>query len=256
MAAHNPRLSDSGFTIVELALVMVIIGLLGGAALKAQEMIANARMSSTVTQVQSYQRAVGIFHDSYLAIPGDFNAAQLCLKNCAAADSCFNGNGDGAVGANADAWQDVDVAINSENAQLWRHLALSDLIDGVLVVGSQTGFGLSQPVARPAAGFFARQANAAAGLPDGLVLVLRAGATGQWESGGSKAMALAPKDAAKIDRKIDDGYAFSGYAYAVSDGRSDGCGDANAGSNGQDGYDEASVVRSCDMIFKLWPAPL
>ena len=250
--AHRSR--EAGFTLVELALVLTIMGLLAGGVLKAQEMIANSRVTTTIAQVQAYQRAVGIFHDSYLAIPGDFNAAQSCLRDCTAGTQCYNGNGNGVVGTSAAAWATVDAAITSENAQMWRHLALADLTQGVTTSGSETGFGVSHPASRIAGGFHARQADLVTGLPDGLVLVMRADPQGTW-LGGSRGMAIAPKDAAKIDRKIDDGYAFSGYTYAISSGHSDGCGNANTGTNGASGYDEKSPERSCDMIFKLWPAP-
>lgn len=246
--------SQNGFTLVELALVLIIIGLLGGAALKGREMIANSRNTATVSQVQAFQRAVGTFHDSYLALPGDFNAAQICLKDCSTANSCFNGDGDGNVGATAVAWQSIDATINSENTQLWRHLALADLVYGLAPTGTQTGFTLTQPASKLDGGYFARQASASAGLPDGLVLVLRADPAGAWQ-GGTRGMVISPKEAAKIDRKIDDGYAFTGYAYAISNGHADGCGNANTGGAGSYGYNETSALRSCDMIFKLWPAP-
>ncbi len=252
---HNATTShQSGFTLVELALVLTIMGLLAGGVLKAQEMIANARATSTIAQIQAYQKAVGIFYDSYLAIPGDFNAAQKCLPNCTTATNCTDGNGDKMVGSAEEAWKTIDATINSENTQLWRHLALADLMQGVAVSGTQTGFGISHPASRLSGGFHARQADAASEMPDGLVLVLRASPQGTWQ-GGTRGMAISPKDAAKIDRKIDDGAAFSGYAYAISNGHNDGCGTQNAGTQGETGYDETSAERSCDMIFKLWPAP-
>lgn len=254
MPRHATTSQQSGFTLVELALVLTIIGLLAGGVLKAQEMIANARVTSTIAQIQAYQKAVGIFHDSYFAIPGDFNAAVACLPNCSNDTGCYNGNGDQLVGTSAAAWQTVASGINSENTQVWRHLALADLLQGVAMTGTQIGFGQSHPASRIAGGFHARQADESSGLPDGLVLVLRASPQGTWQ-GGQRGLAIAPKDAAKIDRKVDDGYAFSGYAYAISNGHSDGCGNANAGSNGETGYDETSAERSCDMMFKLWPAP-
>lgn len=245
---------DAGFTLVELALVLTIMGLLAGGVLKAQEMIANSRVTTTISQVQAYQRAVGIFHDSYLAIPGDFNAAQTCLRDCAASNQCYNGNGNGEVGSADAAWQTVSAAITSENAQVWRHLALADLLQGVMTSGTGVGYGMSHPASRMAGGFHARQASASAGLPDGLVMVMRADPQGTWQ-GASRGMAISPRDAVKIDRKMDDGQAFSGYTFAISNGHGDGCGNANTGDQGPSGYDETSSERSCDMIFKLWPAP-
>lgn len=242
---------DAGFTLVELALVLTIIGLLAGGVLKAQEMIANARVTSTIAQIQAYQKGVGIFYDSYFALPGDFNAARACLPNCSDDTDCYNGDGNKSVGTEGKAWDSVTATINSENTQVWRHLALADLLQGVALTGTQIGFGQSHPASRLAGGFHVRLADDSPNLPDGLVLVLRASAQGNWQGG----LAIAPKDAAKIDRKVDDGHAFSGYAYGWSTGGSNGCGSANAGSNSETGYDETSSDRSCDMMFKLWPAP-
>lgn len=246
---------QAGFTLVELALVMLIIGLLTGVGLKGQEMIANARVTATIAQVQAYQKAIGIFHDSYFAIPGDFNAAQACLRDCTTVAACFNGDGDSVVGTSAVAWQTIDSTLNSENTQVWRHLALADLIHGVATNGAQTGFEISHPASRMGGGFHARQADPVTGMADGVVLVWRNSPQGTWDS-GSGAMVIAPKEAFKIDFKIDDGKAFSGYAYAVSDSQTNGCGYPNTGSNDASGYDENGTERSCDMIFKLWPAPL
>ncbi len=249
--AHHRAHAQAGFTLVELALVVTIIGLLAGGALKAQEMIANSRMATTIKQVQAFQQAIRIFSETYYATPGDFNAAQVVLPNCINTTQCYNGNGDGLIAAEEAAWQSVAVAINSENTQVWRHLAQADLLGGVQATGAQTGFGISHPAASIYGGFHARQGQASSGLPDGMVAVLRADPQGTWQGG----LAISPRDAAHIDRKMDDGQAFSGQVYAISTGHSGGCGDANVGAQNATGYEEVSTRRTCDMLFKIWPVP-
>ncbi len=254
VSAFGQHDRQRGFTLVELALVMLIIGLMAGVTMKAQQYMANARITTTIAQVQAYQKAMVTFHDRYIAIPGDFNAAQWCLKNCTGTNNCLNGNGDNAVGDEKLAWESIDATITSENTQFWRHLALAELADGITPAGTQTGWGLSAPASRLNGGFLVRQASVSAGLPDGVVLVMRAHPQGTWQ-GGTAGLAISPREAAMIDRKIDDGAAFSGYVYAVSHGSGAGCGTANTGTNGPLGYDETSNERTCDMMFKLWPAP-
>jgi len=85
-----------GFTLVELAIVLVIIGLILGAILKGQAMVRNAKMKRLKADIDSIVAAVYSYQDRYGALPGDdpadrtgtpFNAAQ-----------CAGGNGDGILG--------------------------------------------------------------------------------------------------------------------------------------------------------------
>lgn len=81
-----------GFTLVELAIVMTIIGLLIGGILKGQELMQNARQNATIAQVKSYQAAVTLFRDTYASYPGDYPAALTTLVGCNAANNnCMYG---------------------------------------------------------------------------------------------------------------------------------------------------------------------
>ncbi len=65
------RQSERGFTLVELAIVMIIIGLLIGGILKGQELINNARVSSTAAQAKAIESGISTFRDKYAGLPGD-----------------------------------------------------------------------------------------------------------------------------------------------------------------------------------------
>ena len=90
------RQTEGVFTLVELAIVMIIIGLLIGGILKGQELINNARVSSTVSQTKAIETGISAFRDKYAAVPGDITnpTARIpsCVGLCATA-----GNGDGLI---------------------------------------------------------------------------------------------------------------------------------------------------------------
>ena len=69
---------QSGFTLVEIAIVLVIIGLLLGGVLKGQEMIENSRIKSVVADMRGVSAAFTGYFDRYRALPGDeLNATAI-----------------------------------------------------------------------------------------------------------------------------------------------------------------------------------
>jgi prepilin-type N-terminal cleavage/methylation domain-containing protein len=167
------RQSEKGFTLVELAIVMAIIGLLIGGILKGQELMENARVASTVTQVKAIEAAMTTFRDTFNAIPGDMARAHLRLPGCDAytpADACTaddtgNNVGDGVVGfANmAGNMQGIDSTnplsgdAGDETTLFWTHLLLADLLGGLTDAALRTGtfsaWGETHPSARIGGGF-------------------------------------------------------------------------------------------------------
>ncbi|MFL6658177.1 MAG: prepilin-type N-terminal cleavage/methylation domain-containing protein [Massilia sp.] len=83
---------QAGFTLVEIAIVLVIIGLLLGGVLKGQEMIENARIKSVVGDMNGVAAAYNSYLDRYHALPGDETAATLTARGWLGTAS-GNGNG-------------------------------------------------------------------------------------------------------------------------------------------------------------------
>jgi prepilin-type N-terminal cleavage/methylation domain-containing protein len=87
---------QKGFTLVEIAIVLVIIGLLLGGVLKGQEMIENGRIKSVVNDMSGISAAYNSYLDRYHAIPGDETAAVMTnrgWKGAVGSTGTSTGNG-------------------------------------------------------------------------------------------------------------------------------------------------------------------
>jgi len=84
-------MKQQGFTLVELAIVMIVIGLLVGGVLKGQELVRNAQVTGLISQVQSLKGAMQTFKDSYRGLPGDLpdDSALARIPNCADTPGCI-----------------------------------------------------------------------------------------------------------------------------------------------------------------------
>ena len=73
--------NQKGFTLVEIAIVLVIIGLLLGGILKGQEMIIQAKIKNAITDFSGVSAAYYGYQDRYRALPGDDPGRPLDLTN-------------------------------------------------------------------------------------------------------------------------------------------------------------------------------
>ena len=123
---------QSGFTLVEIAIVLVIIGLLLGGVLKGQELINSAKVKNMVGDFRTVSSLAYGYQDRFKALPGDQTQAQLDLAfgagvaaACApaAAGQCTQNNGriDGAWNA---------AAVTDETFVFWQHVRLANLASG------------------------------------------------------------------------------------------------------------------------------
>lgn len=122
----------NGFTLVELAISLMVIGLLIGGVLKGQELIENARLTRAVKNISDYNAAVMIFYSSYDALPGDM-AQTNRLPNCTEDPCQIPGNDNDRIG-------DLNVNIISgtypERVTVWVHLQYAGLINNANLQGT------------------------------------------------------------------------------------------------------------------------
>lgn len=120
---------QSGFTLVEIAIVMVIIGLLLGGVLKGQEVITNARIKNINNDISGISAAIYSYQDRYAALPGDDVAADAHVDGGVNHGTATAG--DGVIDGNYnDAGTLIAVAANSESALVWQHLRAAGLMTG------------------------------------------------------------------------------------------------------------------------------
>ena len=237
---------QAGFTLVELAVVMIIIGLLIGGVLKGQELIANAQIASTVAQVKGIDAATSTFQDTYSSMPGDMLRAQNRLPNCTGAGGCLNGNGDSRLDGTANV-----AAPAGERLQYWYHMNLADLVSGV-TNPANLAFGEALPSANVGGGFTVgfEQTGAVAGLagPNGRgghYLVLRASPNAV---AGAANGAMTASKAARIDRKMDDGAPNSGTVLAIGGVGANNCASAATAAGV---YNENTDTLSCSLAIRI-----
>jgi len=141
--------NQSGFTLIEIAIVLVIIGLLLGGVLKGQELINSAKVKNLATDFRNIPVYIYGYQDKFRALPGDDAGAVAHLGGtCTAATcvatgpaTCNNGSagpcvGNGVLDGN---WNDAATTKN-ETVYFWQHVRLAGLAPGPTVLTDPTYF--------------------------------------------------------------------------------------------------------------------
>jgi prepilin-type N-terminal cleavage/methylation domain-containing protein len=220
---------QAGFSLIESAIVLVIMGFLIGGILKGKDLIESARLKRVISQVNEFRLATSAFLDKYEALPGDFNkASSLIHKNLK------NGDGNGIIDGKG-------LETESEALNFWSHLAGAELIGSTGSLGQEKigDFGKGAPEASIGGGFTIEN------NPRGL--------TGHWFILGKKVAdhgdggLLTPLQAHSIDKKLDNGHPSSGKVRAM-----DGSNVSSHACVSEDGfYNMKNHEPVCILLFQL-----
>lgn len=212
-----------GFTLIELTVVLIVIGLVVGAIVMGRDMVRSAEIRGTIAQVEQFNAAVNAFKSKYHCLPGD--CVTAAAYGFAAGSS---GDGNGVIGCHddnmfdcADAISFLDTPESAEYVNFWYHLGAAGLIafDGAPYDGTdpEQSAGTVSPVVmltsqrqpggwtvRGGAEFSTRQRlNAHSFVLGGVAPII------PLDNGRFR-----PVDVYAVDQKMDDGMPFSGSVRA------------------------------------------
>ena len=228
---------NKGFSLVELSIVLVILGLLIGGVLTGQNLIKAAELRNATKEFEEWQTAVNVFKEKYLALPGDMKNATAfwgaanvagaggeCAApgtNTGTGTQTCNGDGSGTVTTNAGGGAN---ATNYESFRFWQHLANAGLIAGAYtgVQGSGNSWDADPGVNVPRgkisnAGWMIWHYPNHPGdwlrftSDNGQLLAYGANAGADWPYNPL----LTPEEAWNIDTKMDDGKPGTGKLIAM-----------------------------------------
>ena len=189
---------QAGFTLIELAIVLVIIGLLLGGVLKGQELINSAKVKNMASDFKNIQVYIYGYQDKYKALPGDDAAANTHLTGGTVATT----PGAATLRGNAiieGQWNSTTVT--DESYLFWQHVRLAGLAAGSTTTGT--------------AEYIPRNADSGRlGVQSVSTLTAVTGMTGAYAicSGG-----ILGRFAKQLDNTLDDGVGNTGSLRAVVD---------------------------------------
>lgn len=253
-----------GFSLVELSIVLVILGLLAGGILAGQSLIRASQLRAVGTEYNRYVMAVGAFEEKFGGLPGDLKNANTywgaadgasgstagCATTAGTGTQTCNGNGDGFI---------YPSTSSNESFRFWQHLVNAGLIEGSYDgithgAGATTSTSANSPASRlgspalwwvwyypPLSG-----SSVAFDGPIGNFFVLGTPVANNPSNNPS----LKPEEMWNIDTKMDDGKPATGNVVIMTNSGLASCTDTGTSSNMSANYLLSSSAVTCAPLFR------
>lgn len=220
------KTQKSGFTLLELSIVLVVIGLTVGGITVGRELIRSSETQSIIKDKAEFATSVSTFKSRYRKYPGDLNNASAYWS------STVDGDGDGKI--------DYIGGGLGEEYYAWQQLTLAGMLEG-----NYEGAVDSLPISGLPNGVYRLSYQTNVYGYDGLLLSLNAANPGDLANGPI----LSPAETYALDAKVDDGAADSGIVMGFNEEGVPGCvtNDYTAGSGD---YLTGDDIK-CKVFFKL-----
>lgn len=250
----------TGFTLLELSIVLVVIGLVVAGIVVGQSLLRNAQTRNVLSEMQKHITAISSFRDKYYALPGDFAGATALWGSSGAVTTAgtppatWNGDGNGRI---------TTQATNTtfyEQFRAWQHLANAGMVEGdytgiassantqlrsigVNVPASQldgAGWGVVTIVAGEASSDMPYNTG---DIPPNTVLWFGGSSSSSYSSQNYMQPVLTAEEARQIDEKTDDAIPTMGKVVAQINATGTACYSSNA-------YSLTTSGRICALVFK------
>ena len=205
----NQNRFHNGFTLVEISIVMIIIGLLIGGIFGGMKLIDNANIQKTIQDIKAIESATLTFRDTYRALPGDIRSPSTRIPNCTVAPCATAGNGDRGY----DNPNDFATALTPtmERFTFWHHLQAAELLQMNYFNTTSMLFGEGQPEGA-LSGYRLSSINGIFGFVqfNGAFLIINDMPSALVNGGGGMTWAVPCSLLQQVDTKMDDGIAYGG----------------------------------------------